>query len=590
MSISNVKRTIVNLWSAIIHRPIATFIAGALVGLAFFAIFYGLDIVNPTNTNWIWQGITHDTAQHQLGWEFYRADSTGGIINGLAYPVGLSAIFMDVIPLLAIIFKPFSAMLPSNFQYFGLWGLLCCLLMGGLSALLLRRIWLKVNSNNRPKLIWQYLFIVAGSLIFVLSPMVMARSFYHPALAGQWLILLGFLLILDSPKVKHWWNLIFIWSVVLVMTVLIHPYFLPMMGVLMVLSIVRYWPMLQGKLSLRWAKAVAIIAISGVMSLVAFGLMGGFSQGTGSEVHDLEEKGFNLLSFVNPGGYSVIPAFPNKSSSPETMMWLGLGVIIMLIISAKLRCGSYRASWVKFRKFWNSHRGQCRLAMLFCVLLLIFAMGTRIDLGPITLLQYSVPNKIYELWSAFRAAAREAWPFYYATILLGIYWLASGLRKYHWSKVSAPAILAIGLVLLAGLQLVDIVNGPNATAKRTGFVGIADKAPEFTALELGDIYTGQKHLVALNDGFRGDQHGTYIIGRTALKYNMTLNTGFFARVPDEIKEDQAEWRTKFADGGVTDDDLASHLFFATDKDLVGELSGSYGLVQIGDFYFVKAEK
>ena len=87
MSISNVKRTIVNLWSAIIHRPIATFIAGALVGLAFFAIFYGLDIVNPTNTNWIWQGITHDTAQHQLGWEFYRADSTGGIINGLCYSV-----------------------------------------------------------------------------------------------------------------------------------------------------------------------------------------------------------------------------------------------------------------------------------------------------------------------------------------------------------------------------------------------------------------------------------------------------------------------------------------------------------------------
>lgn len=574
----------------IMRSPWLAFLLGAMVGLIFFAVFYGLAVVNPTNVDWIWQSITHDTAQHQLGWEFYRANTNGATIYGLAYPSGLSMVFMDVIPLLALFFNLFGVNLPVNFQYFGLWGLMCYMLMGGLSAILIRYIWQRVNRGRQTKVWSQLLFTVAGSLIFVLSPMVMARSFYHPALAGQWLILLGFILIAYAKRFRSWMSLGAVWVIVLVVAILIHPYFLPMIGVLLVLSVICYWTRLTGSTKLRWAKAVVTVLVPAALSLLVFVLIGGFSLGSGAEHYDLEEKGFNLLSFVNPGGYSVIPAFPNKSSSPETMMWLGLGVIIMLIIAAILWCGSYRASWVKFRKFWNSHRGQCRLAMLFCVLLLIFAMGTRIDLGPITLLQYSVPNKIYELWSAFRAAAREAWPFYYATILLGIYWLASGLRKYHWSKVSAPAILAIGLVLLAGLQLVDIVNGPNATAKRTGFVGIADKAPEFTALELGDIYTGQKHLVALNDGFRGDQHGTYIIGRTALKYNMTLNTGFFARVPDEIKEDQAEWRTKFADGGVTDDDLASHLFFATDKDLVGELSGSYGLVQIGDFYFVKAEK
>lgn len=588
MSISNVKRTIVNLWSAIIHRPIATFIAGALVGLAFFAIFYGLDIVNPTNTNWIWQGITHDTAQHQLGWEFYRADSTGGIINGLAYPVGLSAIFMDVIPLLAIIFKPFSAMLPSNFQYFGLWGLLCYLLMGGLSALLLRRIWLKVNSNNRPKLIWQYLFIVAGSLIFVLSPMVMARSFYHPALAGQWLILLGFLLILDSPKVKHWWNLIFIWSVVLVMTVLIHPYFLPMMGVLMVLSIVRYWPMLQGKLSLRWAKAVAIIAISGVMSLVAFGLMGGFSQGTGSEVHDLEEKGFNLLSFVNPGGYSVIPAFPNRSTSPETMMWLGLGVLAMLLLSAWMWQGNYRQSWRNLRRFIRQHRGQFIVAAVFCLLLLIFAIGVRVDLGPITLFQYSVPNKIYELWSAFRAAAREAWPFYYATILAIIYWFCCGIKKQLVSeqRQKLPMVIALVLCLCVALQSVDILCSPNAQAKYQGFRDIANRSAEFTSLDFDNIINGQQHLVALDEGFRGDQSGTYVIGRTALQYGLTLNIGFFARVPDEINNDIKTWRGRLINNDMTNDNLSDYLFFTTDDNLANRLADNYQITKIDKYYFI----
>ena len=511
----------------IMRSPWLAFLLGAMVGLIFFAVFYGLAVVNPTNVDWIWQSITHDTAQHQLGWEFYRADTNGATIYGLAYPSGLSMVFMDVIPLLALFFNLFGVNLPVNFQYFGIWGLLCYMLMGGLSAILIRYIWQNVNHGHQTKVWSQLLFVAAGSLIFVLSPMVMARSFYHPALAGQWLILLGFILIVYAGKFKSWLSLGAVWSAVLVITILVHPYFLPMMGVLLALSVICYWTRLIGSTKLRWVKAVAMVLVPAMLSLLVFALMGGFSLGSGAEHYDLEEKGFNLLSFVNPGGYSIIPAFPNKSSSPETMMWLGLGVIAMLVIAAILWRGSYRASWVKFRKFWNGHRGQCRLTMLFCVLLLVFAMGTRIDLGPITLLQYSVPDKIYELWSAFRAAAREAWPFYYATILLGIYWLAKGLTKCHWAKFRAPIALAIGLVLVAGLQLVDIVNSPNAMAKRTGFVGIADKAPEFTALELGDIYTGQKHLVALNDGFRGDQHGTYIIGRTALKYDMTLNTGFF---------------------------------------------------------------
>ena len=574
----------------IMRSPWLAFLLGAMVGLIFFAVFYGLAVVNPTNVDWIWQSITHDTAQHQLGWEFYRADTNGATIYGLAYPSGLSMVFMDVIPLLALFFNLFGVNLPVDFQYFGIWGLLCYMLMGGLSAILIRYIWQNVTGGARTKVWIQLLFVAAGSLIFVLSPMVMARSFYHPALAGQWLILLGFILIVYAGKFKSWLSLGAVWSAVLVITILVHPYFLPMMGVLLALSVICYWTRLIGSTKLRWAKAVAMVLVPAMLSLLVFALMGGFSLGSGAEHYDLEEKGFNLLSFVNPGGYSIIPAFPNKSSSPETMMWLGLGVIAMLVIAAILWRGSYRASWVKFRKFWNGHRGQCRLTMLFCVLLLVFAMGTRIDLGPITLLQYSVPDKIYELWSAFRAAAREAWPFYYATILLGIYWLAKGLTKCHWAKFRASIALAIGLVLVAGLQLVDIANSPNATAKRAGFVGIADKAPEFTALELGDIYTGQKHLVALNDGFRGDQHGTYIIGRTALKYGMTLNTGFFARVPDEVKNDQEAWRRKFADGKVADDDLENNLFFTTDKNLADELSANYELVQLDNFYFIKSEE
>ena len=586
---ANIKKQV----RVFLNRPIAALVFGALIGLIFFAWFYGLDIVNPTYTDWIWQPITHDTAQHQLGWEFLRQDSNGMIIKGLAYPVGLSAVFMDVIPLFTLIFKPFIAWLPSNFQYFGIWGLLCYLLMGGLSAVIMRRIWLRVfgRDNARRRLGWQYLFIAAGSLIFVLSPMVMARSFYHPALAGQWIILLGFIVIINSPKFRHSVSLVAVWALIMVLAVLVHPYFLPMMGALMVISIVRYWPKLTGKTTLRrLIKALAMILVPSILCLAVFGLNGGFTQGTGSEVHDLEEKGFNLLSFVNPMGYSIIPAFPNRSGSPETMMWLGLGVITMLVVAAWLWRGHYRTSWRQLRRIWQKHACQYWCMLIACLCLMIFALGTRIDAGPITLLQYSVPDKIYEVWSAFRAAAREAWPFYYAVMLGSTYWLLSSLKYYTkkshvWLK-SLPTIAAVAICAIAIMQSVDILNSPNARAKHAGFTNIQGQTASFQPLNLGEIYDGQSHLVALDSGFRGDQSGTYIIGRTALRYDMTLNTGFFARVPDAIDDEQASWRDRLATGNVPNDGLTDCLFFTKDPNLATQLDEHYELKQIDDYYFV----
>ena len=131
-----------------LRSPVGVFVIGALIGFIFFAAFYGLTIVNPGYTDWIFQPITHDTAQHFIGWEFFRADSTGGMINGLAYPEGLPVTFMDAIPLLAFPFKWLSAWLPANFQYFGLWALGCYVSMGGVAAVLTRKVWLALFAKK----------------------------------------------------------------------------------------------------------------------------------------------------------------------------------------------------------------------------------------------------------------------------------------------------------------------------------------------------------------------------------------------------------------------------------------------------------
>lgn len=549
------------------------FTLGALIGLVVFGFLYGFEIVNPTYTDWIWHSETHDTAQHQLGWEFYRAESSGGMIKRLAPPTGLSMIFMDVIPLVALMVKPLTGVLPANFQYFGLWGLGCYILIGGLGALLVDSIWRRTRLAKSTKLPWRWLAIGAGASFFVLSPIVLARSFYHPALAGQWIILLGILLVVETLRFKSAGRLTAIWVAVLTGAILIHPYYLPMMGALMVLSVVRLIDR-QGWCSwCRWRALAIMTIVPATVAVGIFYLVGGFSLGTGAEVYDLADKGFNLLSFANPLGYSILPAFPNRSTSGETMMWLGLGVWLMLLLAAWLWRGNYRVAWLRLRQYWRRHRWMCRVGLTVSMLLLIFTVGVRIDAGPVTLVQYSVPRPIYELWSAFRASAREAWVFYYATILLAGYLFASGLTKWrerHHGR-SAGVIVAIVLLIVVSVQAVDILASPLAIAKRRDFRRITRTSAQFMPLDLGSIYHGQKQLIALDESFRGDQSGTYIIGRTALRYSMSLNAGFFARLPDRVRREQASWRAKLTTGQLTVHQLESVVLFTRDDRIVKAL-------------------
>jgi len=403
--------------------------------------------------------------------------------------------------------------------------------------------------------------------------MVLARSFYHPALAGQWIILLGILQVVETPRSKSAGRLTAIWAAVLTGAILIHPYFLPMMGVLMVLSVVRLVDRQGWSGRCRWRALTIMTIIPAAVAVGIFYLVGGFSLGTGAEVYDLADKGFNLLSFANPLGYSVLPAFPNRSTSGETMMWLGLGVWLMLLLAAWLWRGNYRAAWLRLRQYQRRHRWMCRVSLTVSILLLIFAVGVRIDVGPATLVQYSVPKPIYELWSAFRASAREAWAFYYATILLASYLFASGLtewRERHRSR-SAGIIVVMVLLIVIGVQAVDILASPRAIAKRRDFRRITRTSAQFAPLDLGSIYHGQKQLIALDESFRGDQSGTYIIGRTALRYGMSLNAGFFARLPDRVRREQASWRAKLTAGQLTAHQLESVVLFTRDDQMVKTL-------------------
>ena len=85
-----------------------------------YHLCYGFQTLNPYNIDWLMSAL-HDWGTHYLGWHFFKNEPwqfpLGNISNYFA-PLGTNVGFTDSIPLLAIFFKLFSAILPENFQYF----------------------------------------------------------------------------------------------------------------------------------------------------------------------------------------------------------------------------------------------------------------------------------------------------------------------------------------------------------------------------------------------------------------------------------------------------------------------------------------
>lgn len=683
-----------------INRPGMIFAIGAIIGAVFFGLFYGYNLVDFNQTSWIFTNFAHDTGQHQLGWSFFANGNNGGRITTLAYPVGIPITFMDSIPLFAFVFKLFG--FSATQQYFGLFGLLSYILFGALAALIVRWIFIKIRSFLTSKAPHfddstldqtQVIFVALGTILMIISPLLIARTFYHTGLSAQWLILLGFLLILyrnkifvagqsarhyrwkRSPKTStlaikmttnlanawrkfchsSWGRFVAVWSLVLIMVTLIHPYFLPGLVVMLVINFVllsrnivrphdlrnlravtrfranfrslrrektSVWQMvviyfMQLLVTLFYVAKFVIFALLPAMAASAvFGLIGGFSLGGATGVNDLTDKGFNFLSFIMPGGYSaLLPGATGdgaKSGSPETMMWLGAGVLMMLIIADALWLINWHARRGTAQKTTRHqdirlvrrslmrqvrHFGRWRFWIIALTVfgLLLFALSPSIQIGAWELVHYPVPRAILSIWSAFRAAAREAWPFYYAVQFFAIYiftkqfFILTLNHNFAKTKRHADDLLTVfTLIILAcvALQFSDIYLSPNAQHRTQNFARFATHTADYQfPLELSNL-TNKKHLVDLDATATGDLSGFNILGQTAIVNHLTLNVGYFARTPSAVRQDQAAWRQKFASRQLSDRDWRDNLFVTRDATFAQNLVAYYRVTNIDGFWII----
>ncbi|MEG1010788.1 MAG: DUF6311 domain-containing protein [Ruthenibacterium sp.] len=456
-------------------------LAGAALGAALFCLCYGFSAASVTNDAWIWNASTdQDILQHYAGWLFYRDAPLSfplGSAVSMQYPsgVGGALTFTDSVPLAGIFFRLFSGVLPVPFQYFGLWILLCSVLMGAASALLL--------SLFLPDCAWNNVCVLLGTCIFLLSPAMADRAFRHTALASHFLILFALYLYFKDGKEGHRWRVG--WPILTALAITIHPYFLPMLFALLLADLLMFSA--RQRSGRAWVQSAAFLCVCMGASLLTGACIGAFNApGTADSSYGFWTM--NLDALLNPRGVGahwsrVLPALPLTNGNIDGFQYLGLGVLTFGLLFvlvwlwglARTGCGGTAQSAAREAAAENAvaehcaqgaaapdarrfavHRtrgGRCGLLRraleqllsllkrhwalcAVCAVLTLFALSHVVTLGARTLFTLPLPDVLVRLCSIFRAGGRMFWPVNYLLVLsIVVAWARRG------SGCAAPAVL-----------------------------------------------------------------------------------------------------------------------------------------------------
>ncbi len=407
------------------------FLCGAVIGALIFAAIYGVKILSFTYDGWLLCG-DMDLRQHYLGWCHYRYGELGfplGMIQTLSYPNSMSVIYTDSIPLVAVVFKLFSGILPETFQYFGLYGLLSFALTGAFGSVLLKT-FLKKE--------WQ---VYIALPLLVASFPILQRMYYHTALASHYLIMAAFVIALYA--VFDRWSVIktsLVWALMGFMCVGIHSYFLPMIGLIMLASLV--WNIMEShEKSAVWTLICSIVSFC-TAALLALFIFGGFAGPNSAAGGGLGVFNSNLNTFINPLDMGLLPGLSTFGDFQyEGFAYLGLGIIsgALLVLIFCICTG-------KWRHIHMSPMGKVTCAMfVISAFISIFPM---FSIGGVKIVWFPIPDALSSVLGIFRSNGRFIWVAMYI-IMIAVIVAASRLSdRTVWS-----AIIMCGILLVQGIDL-----------------------------------------------------------------------------------------------------------------------------------------
>jgi len=395
-------------------------IAAAAVGALEAGLVLGWQQINPGHVSWL----RGDPAVYQAGWQFLRNGPwrfPPTWLPHLDYPFGISAAYLDVIPLVAVPLKLVSQVLPHNFQYLGLYALLCFVLQGYFGFRLTSRF-----TSDR-------VAIFLGALFFLVSPIFLMRFYGHFSLCSQWLIVAAlycyFRPVGDLPAGYLW-----PFAALLALSAGITPYFSAMvLGIaIAALGRLRLDEDSPGAMFLIFFAVTFLICIS--VTLYVFGFIAPGSMppivATGYGSYSM-----NLVGPFNPSGASLL--FPNFPVLPlqsfEGYNYLGDGIILLAVLCFVLRPSLAIGLW----------RPTLRPLVIMSLLLFLLALSTVVTFEQTVVANVPFPTRLTDLLATFRSSGRFFWPVHYL-ITLGA--LAGSLSAIK-SRLLARTVLTVALVV-----------------------------------------------------------------------------------------------------------------------------------------------
>ncbi len=508
------------------------FLTGCLMGALCFVGVYGVKILDVTYDAWLLNGDL-DLMQHYIGWGHYRYSPWSfpiGLISSLSVPYRMSVVYTDSVPLVAVICKCLSPLLPETFQYFGIYGCFSFALQGGCAMILLRRF-------------IRHRWIVAVSAVFfILSFPILQRMYYHTALASQWLILLAFIIWFyekeDAPLLKQTVK----WALMGFLCVSIHSYFLPMCGAILLFS-VEEQIIVSKKKKEKLSKAfgwgavkIAGFCVAGILNLWILGAFYGGASAIGGGIGTFES---NLNTFYNPLGEGItgisLPLYYDFQY--EGFAYLGMGmllIVLLLIVGAigLLVLGQEERAWKKYLK---EHHRQVLLLLLF-VLFVLLAAGPIYSWNDHKLFAIPLPGIIGTVADIFRSNGRMIWVAYYTLMLVAFTAVDRLMRK-------SSQIIILVLALL--LQITDL--SAVFADKQAYFNRVQTYSSEWEDPKLQQIMGAKSEFILMEDSTMMMMDAAYY----AMKHHMSTNRFYYARNIDaKIDEQMGKYELELRDGSA----------------------------------------
>ena len=464
-----------------------------------------------------------DSAQHYLGWEFFRRGPLTVWPPGASplFGVGYSSsvVYADAIPLLALPMKFVLAFTDVRFQYLGAWLLACFVLQGIFALKLLQRF-----GVSGPVL-------VPGALLFSIAPVFLYRmvtgGYGHMALAGHFLVLWALWLLLD-PQLSHRR-----WAVVLLVSLLVQFYLFVMVGYFYVVAVC--WWLWRQRRERPW-KVTGLGVSVNVAGVLVVAYLAGYFMGGSTVADGFGQFRTDIVGLVDPspndfpGWSSVLPNPYNVDGSHEGYAFLG---------SATLVLGAAALVMLLRRRSRIDHR----VALLagVCAPPFLLALSNRFQFAGREVGTLPLPSGVETLLNVVRATGRFSWPMVYVLVCAALITLIRGVSH----RTVAAVLVSTALVM----QLVD---------SRTALTEVNERFVESSREETflrddrwATIAGGTRCLVVSPPQVKGPYWRDF--AEYAVTNGMSTNVSYLSRWDQSIVDDLAERTAEQIDSLDLDD-------------------------------------